>query len=268
MLPKTLFVAIASGLVAFAIAFLLSVPSRAGAADGPASPPGPETAAERTALEKLVAAELPDVGPLVAAAPASSDAVGAASGSAPAAAVAAQDQDAEWKSFPRPDWRFVVRMRWAPERIRAADLYRHPDLNPLDRYVPPALRESLAALVQAYRPRLVNIRALYTKTSNKELESAIAKGLGERSNVRVPMGDGTFAVQLPANFQRGVVRIDAQGAVLVDRKHLPVTTKVSEYRRFVALELGGQIVNWFERAGLCSSKRAAELLARIAAPVK
>lgn len=272
MLSRTLFVAIASGLVAFVTAFLLSVPSRTGAVDEPASPPGPETVAERATLEKLVAEGLPEVvdeAPSVTASvlPIRSPASATASRAAPLWE-SAKARDAEWDSFPRPKWSFASHVRWGPQRIGAADLYRHPELNPLDRYIPPAVRETLDALVQAYRPRLANVHALYTKTSFKEFDAAVAKGLGERSSVRVPMREGRFAVQLPDGFHNGVVRVDARGATLVDRKHLPVTTKVLEYRRFLALELGGHIVNWFERMGLCPSKQASELLSQIAAPIK
>ena len=267
MLPRTHVLATAFGLVAFFVAFWLSYegPGLLTGDDAPI-PPAPETAAEQAELLDLAARAEVAAGASVMARLDSLLPSGAAT--LDLVGVEPAEEDSEWKGLPRSKWRFSRRVWWTPEKIRAIDLFRHVELNPLDKYVPPELRQGLQMLVDAHRQRLVQTASLKNRVRRKEVELAIERGTARRYAKWVRTIDGRSALRLPDNDGGDILHVDSEGGILVKKKYLPVSSKVREYEQFLALELGGQIVNWFEQMGLCSSSDSSRLLGQLFSRVK
>jgi len=175
------------------------------------------------------------------------------------------DEADPWDGLPRLAWSFARHVTARPDLVVATDLYRHRELNPLDKRFGKVAAAELDALVSHYHQQIVALKAQRRSVRTTEVKDALKAGFDEdEEQVEDPdagVPAGVIKEGRVGSFRRAGVRVlTGQTLRFIPMRKLPQTKATWDYQGFIALEMAGAITNWFQSMGLLDSKGARLLL--------
>ena len=184
--------------------------------------------------------------------------------------------DASWSQYPRSSWNLVSRFRLRPDSIRAEELLRHVEVNPADTYVELLHRSLLEALCNYFAPRLREAQELVSRAHAAEVPQLMRAGKTTAFNlVTQREAGGGVTIAIPRDIDTNpdgseVLAVsfpsagEAQG-LRAPKSLMPLTQEAEQYRRFLAAEFGGHVMNWAANAGINSFHNAIQVVEALSA---
>ena len=199
-------------------------------------------------------------------------------------------RDDEWNALPRTSFLLIDRIVGS-KRIEASELYRNTNLNPGDRYIGKAMRDSLIVLLEPLVKGLLEAKDLEMSTATNELQALIAAGRARVKDLKNP--EGLTAVELRSlreRQERVAKSIEQSTGQKVDPSEiifpvemfkgqvphsytvrdgkvfsagisdLPTTDSIVELRNLLFMETASRIMDWFVMNGCLSQEKKQQVL--------
>jgi len=187
--------------------------------------------------------------------------------------------DGQWQLFPRCEQGFVDLVLFNTATLGADMLYRHVELNPMDKYLQPRERSYLSTVVTDYKRLIIDLEALEVATLERESDLMIAAGAARQITdkdyvttqptseeieqekdpmVKAALKSGPIRVY---NFERGEDVSTTRNGVRYHMRSsgMPVTRLVRVASLYVKQECAAIIINYCLSIGVCPSTRAEEM---------
>lgn len=196
-----------------------------------------------------------------------------------------QEKDEQWERFPRSAFSFSTALGRHPQGLEARSLFRHKDLNPLDRYVGPDSRSILSKGMDLYRARIEEADTLQRRLSISEFQKLKKDNrlatrsleqmrqdltpeelaIQQRAEAKIRAANGgkdpAYPVIVPSLLFKDQRKPHAyestsSGQLLsATLEELPATEEAVRLRDFITMEYGAFILTWFaENTGLPTAR--------------